>query len=279
MRDSESGVILVNVLAIIALASVALVAMLTVQDLSIHRSQRFSEAAQAAEIARGGEASAVAALRRDGIEAPDVDHYQEDWAAIAEEERDIAGGRFSLSIEDAQGKFNINRLKKGGALARSQFRSITLASGLPATLADDIADEMMRVPPISQIETLVEIGFDPVALQALSPMVTALPGDGEVNINAAPEALIAIMFNNAVAASRLVGLRERRGFLTLADVRSMGFIPPVGIGFTSDNYQVTVEVQLGQTRQRLLSQVHRRTRDRVVEVVVIARKRQMAASR
>ena len=58
--------------------------MLSLADVSIARSQRFSEAGQALALIRAGEQSAIVALRRDMIEAPDIDHAGEPWNDVAQ---------------------------------------------------------------------------------------------------------------------------------------------------------------------------------------------------
>ena len=60
----------VNVLVVLGLAASVVYADAELGDLSIARSQRFGEAGQALALIRGGEQSAIAALRRDMIAAP-----------------------------------------------------------------------------------------------------------------------------------------------------------------------------------------------------------------
>ena len=95
---------------VLGLAASIVYAMLTLADLSIARSQSFSEAGQGLALIRGGEQSAIAALRRDMIAAPATDNAAEPWAKIAQEPIAIPGGSFALHIEDAQGHFNLNTL-------------------------------------------------------------------------------------------------------------------------------------------------------------------------
>ena len=69
-RDRQSGVVLINVLVTLALASTVLYAMISLSDLSIKRSQRYSEAAQAQALIVAAEASLISALSRDMTDGP-----------------------------------------------------------------------------------------------------------------------------------------------------------------------------------------------------------------
>ena len=109
-RRRDAGFILINVLVVLGLAATVVYGMLTLADLSIARSQSFSEAGQGLALIRGGEQSAIAALRRDAVAAPDTDSLAEPWAEIAQAPIAIPGGSFALRIEDAQGRFNLNTL-------------------------------------------------------------------------------------------------------------------------------------------------------------------------
>ena len=69
-RDPENGVVLFNVLVIVAFMSLVVMAMVSMGDLAIARSQRFSEAGQATLFITAGEQTAIAALQQDMTDAP-----------------------------------------------------------------------------------------------------------------------------------------------------------------------------------------------------------------
>lgn len=255
MRDGEEGTVLVNVLAIIALCSAVLVTMTSVQTRSIERARLYSDAAQAMEMALGGEASVAAALRRDGREAPEIDHAGEPWAAITDREAIIEGGTFTLSVSDAQDRFNLTTLRAGGLLATQ------VAARLSSLLTDDPELARLLTP---EAETALR-NKDYATLAALADtlpgaaiLFTELPMATDVNINSAPEPLLAILFGNAVMARRIAALRARRGHVTPADLKALRALLPVGVGFTSDFYRVRVDVRLGSARRKLDSLLWRR---------------------
>ena len=112
VRDEEKGMILVNVLLFVAIASGLVLLMINREELALDQSLRSTDAARALAVARGGETSAIVALRRDLVTSPTIDHQGEDWAKLQERGAKIDGGSFDLAIADAQGRFNINNVRE-----------------------------------------------------------------------------------------------------------------------------------------------------------------------
>lgn len=276
-RATDDGVVLVNVLAVVALASGVAVTMLTFAESGIHRSQRFSDAAQALAYSMGAEASAIVVLRRDAEEAPEVDHAREPWAALSETAVRIEGGAFDLAIEDAQALFNVNGLPRGGTVALETLRKIVAALELPAEFADRILALIRFAGPVSDIRELGQAGIDDEALARLSTLITALPGQTDVNLNTASRDLLAILLGNPVSATFLVSRRDRAGFLSGDDLDAADILLAPGLGFTSNHFRVTITVTVGETQQILTSLLQRRERQGRAEVVAISRKRGRAA--
>ncbi|KAK0357815.1 hypothetical protein LTR94_037888, partial [Friedmanniomyces endolithicus] len=63
--EREAGMILVNVLMFVAIASGLVLLMINREEVALDRSIRSREAARALAIVRGGELSALSALQRD----------------------------------------------------------------------------------------------------------------------------------------------------------------------------------------------------------------------
>lgn len=276
-RKGEAGVILINVLAIIAIASAVAVTMLTMSQAAISRSQRFSEAAQALATCLGAETSAIVALRRDFAEGPDVDHARETWALLAETGAPIAGGTFDLFIEDAQSRFNVNELRGGGVVALENFRAIVVSLELPPDFADRAFALVRFTGPVADLRELARAGIADEALDQLSRLVTALPGRTDVNLNTASQDLLAVLLRNPVAAAFLVSRRDRLGYLTPDDLDAADIVMAPGLGFASSYFRVEVDVRMGEARQAVTSLLHRRASAGLAEVVTLSRKRERAA--
>ena len=265
--------ILLNVFALVAFAAAVLLTMTGAQDAGLERGLRFREAATALAAARGGEMSAIVALRRDMLEAPKTDHYKEPWAGVAQRGVAIAGGHFSLTIEDAQARFNINTLIDGGALADATAARVETALKLPVGSAAALASFLREAGPVQQLGELRRAGLDAATLATIAPYLTALPGVTTVNVNTASEPLLALLLGDPVAARVLIERRAGPGFLTPGDFAAARVAVGPGLGFTSDHYLVTTTVTIGDTTQTLTSLLERRRGPTGVAVVVIARDR------
>ena len=185
MRDDDAGVVLINVLVILALTASVVYAMVSLSELSIARSQRFSAAGQAQALIGAGEASAITALRRDMVEAGQSDHLGEPWAQIGQTPVPIEGGTFALRIEDAQAQFNLNSLPGSGALGLQILQRLVAALDLPPDVTARIAARMAQPAPLERLSDLVaEAGLTPDEVALLAGLVTVLPGSTPVNINA-----------------------------------------------------------------------------------------------
>ena len=273
----DRGVILLNVLLVVAVASAVVVMMTSSQDISLQRTQRLRDAAQALAIAHAGELSAAVALRRDKLESPAVDHLREAWAAVAQTETAIAGGRFSLAISDGEAKFNVNNLASGGAAARDVLGRLLVLAGAPADAVDGVAAYLEAAGPVSDLGALSRAGLSGEVLQRLGENGTALPTPTAVNVNTASESLLSVMLLNPVAARILAAQRSRTGFLNPQDLTAARVILPRGADFTSDNYWVRTKATAGGTGLVLTSLLNRRATGAKSEVVVVLRRRGAAA--
>ena len=278
-RRRDEGVVLVNVLVLLGLASTVVYLMLSLGDLSIARSQRFGEAGQALALVRAGEQSAIAALRRDMIEAPETDHAAEPWAAVAQAGIEISGGAFELEIADAQGLLNLNALAALGLQGQQALHAVVAALELPPETTSRITTSITLDGPLDRVEDLTwRAGISPEEVAALARLVTAIPGTGAVNINAAPAELVAILLQSPVPARVLASIRDRKGFVTPEDVATARVILPPGVGYRSDLYRLRVSVRIGDTTQSMESLLQRRGGPNGPEVVVVNRRNAAAES-
>ncbi|QDA36470.1 general secretion pathway protein GspK (plasmid) [Paracoccus liaowanqingii] len=259
-RDPQDGVVLINVLVTLALASSVLYAMISLSDLSITRSQRFSDAGQAQALIAAGEASLISALTRDMAEAPQTDNLSEPWAQVAQDPIAIAQGSFSLSIQDAQSRINLNSNAMRGALGAQVLTRVGAALDLPADVAARVVARLAQQQVLDRLGDLTaEAGLTPQEVAQLSDFLTVLPNSTDVNLNTAPPHVIGVLTDNPVQAATLIATRDRNGLLTPQDVVNARLILPPGAGFTSSWFGVTVSVQVGQTVQQSTALIQRAT--------------------
>jgi general secretion pathway protein K len=265
--------ILLNVLLVLAVASVAVLIMIASQDLEVQRSTRLRDAAQAAAYARAGELSAVTALRRDGLTAAATDNLTEPWAGLGQQAIAIPGGRFSLAIEDEQARFNLNAMQSGEAAPIDLFQSIGTALEIdPATLIR-IATVVRVAGPLTDDSLILAAGVPRSDLDRLAPYVAILPGETAVNLNTVSLPLLTLMTRDAGVAGRLIEARTDKGYLTPADLAATGAATLAGTGYTSDHFRVVTTVTVGDVTQALDSRITRVRGLGTVDVIVTGRRR------
>jgi general secretion pathway protein K len=269
-RD-ERGMILINVLLIVMLATSVLAIMIAGADSHVERTISLRSAAQAMAIARGGELSAVAALRRDLAAGASTDDLTEEWANIADSNVRVQGGRFSFAVADAQARFNINSVARGDSASQAMLFQLTAAAGLPEGTADRISALIGLTGPVSDLDALRIVGLDAAQLAKLARFCTVLPKPTDVNLNTAPEPLIAALLSNDAAARTLISLRARSGGLNGQSIRGLGILLPPGTGLTSDYYWARARVEIGNTSQQLTSLLHRRMGTSGPSVIAVRR--------
>lgn len=276
-RDDEAGMILVNVLMFVAIASGMVLLMISREELALDRALRTREAARAMAVVRGGELSALVALRRDAEEAPETDHVGEPWAKLSEAGAPIEGGSFDLAIADAEGRFNINAVRAGDAAALILFQTIALEAGLTPEQVVAAIEYVRQKGPITDLRPLRAAGIDPQIVDRLERLVTALPGRTSINLNAADPEMLRILFRDPAVAARLAAIRERQGFLTLDDLSGQNVTLPWGTSFRSNSFWVRTRATIGGTSQQGATLIRRRRlEDGSIEAVPIARWRNAA---
>jgi len=258
-RPAEGGVVLVNVLVVLAIAGGLLVLLIANQDAAVDRVSRSADASIAEQIALGAEASVIDALRRDMDEAPDVDHLNEPWAQrVVQEAVELPTGTFSVSVADLQAKYDINQLAVLTAGSQDFARRLMIALDQPADLADQIGRILRAIGGVKQLDDLAAFGIPQAALDAMAPYVTALPIEGTINLNTVTPSLLAVMLQNDAHAQQIVRIREGQGEVTIAALRDAGILRPQNSGFTSDVYAVTVLAEAGRAKSALQTVLVRR---------------------
>lgn len=253
--------ILINVLLFVTIAAGMLMLMLSAEDIGLERAVRMRGADQALAIAYGGEASAIVALRRDAQTAPDIDSPVEAWGAVAENGTAIEGGRFELSISDAQARFNLNNLMTGEAEPVEILDRIISSLGLKPELAVMVTEYVRLNGPVADLGPLRLAGLGPDVEDRLAALVTVLPRPSPVNVNSANEPLLAILLNDPLAARMLIERRTRAGMLTPADLPTRAGLSDAVLSVTSQYYWVRTRVTINDTRQQLVSLIGREARE------------------
>ena len=103
------GVALISILLVVVIATVLGVKMTTEQHFSINRARNYFDQGKVHQYALGGEELARQILYKDFTDNPQKDVLTEAWAS-PELKFEFEDGEIEMSIEDLQGKFNLNSL-------------------------------------------------------------------------------------------------------------------------------------------------------------------------
>jgi general secretion pathway protein K len=298
------GVALITALLVVALASVAAVAMANRQQLDIRRAANILHGDQATLYARGVETWALQILTRDRKDTQ-TDHPGEDWATILPPLA-VEGGEVSGYIEDMQARFNLNNLTQGNTINEAElvrFRRLLETLDVEPNLANAVIDwidpnleprfpngaeedEYLRFEPpyrnanrpLASVSELRLIkGVDGAIYERLAPYVAALPTAATINVNTAPVTVLRSLADGLTEsdAESLVEARGEDGFASVEDflkqdVLAGRTIEAEGLSVNSTYFRVHAETRVGRVGARLVSLVERPS-DGPVRVIMRSR--------
>lgn len=289
---SQRGMALITVLVVVAVVTVVCAGIIARQQLAIRSTANQLQVRQAWHYALGGEILAKAILRRDlqqGDPRAPRDHLSEPWAQPRTPFA-LDNGTLRVQIQDASGRFNLNRLAsagEAGEAARMQFRrllailqiDVAYAERLTDWLDDDSEpsgaagaedDQYLLAQPayraanreLTDVSELRLLGMSARDYQRLQPFISALPVETPLNINTTSAPVIASLAQGLPLADA-VALIEARGAEGFSDVQAfLARLPAVGVSANglavgSMHFEVLTEVQMGDRRQVLHSQLQR----------------------
>ena len=273
-RTERKGMILLNVLIVVAIAAAAVTVMIVAQDIEVQRSTRLHDAAQAQAYSRAGELSAIVALRRDALTAPAVDTMNEPWAKIGQRTLDIPGGSFALTIADEQARFNVNAVARGDVIPATALLVIGERAGVSRASTNMIILAVTALAPLRDDGLLRSAGIDPADLDRLAPYISFLPAGSAVNLNTAEPGLMEILLQDPVTVRRLV---QRRAQVPITADEAAALGPPGLVGARSNHFRVETDVRVGDIRRRTSARIDRVETPEGWRVTVGARQRLPAA--
>lgn len=287
----QRGVALVTALLVVALATVAAVAMATRLHVDLRRTGNLLHGEQAYAYALAAESWAQVILRRDATDS-EHDSLDEDWAT-ALPPIPVDGGFVSGHVTDLQGRFNVNSLldTAGNPVqnAVDYFRRLLTLLDLDPELATAVLDwidedinarfpggaeddtYLLEDPPyraanrpmVSISELRLVQGFTDEALQVLEPHVTALPEPTAINVNTATAEVLMALHPDMTAAGvdLLLADREQKPFGAISEFTGhnalSGLPVAVDVDVASHWFLVLTDVSVGIGKAQLESLLHR----------------------
>ena len=288
---TQRGTAIITALLVVLLAASVAAFLLVQQSHALTRTARATERAQAMLFAQPMLQWARAALFEFQKNSKSVDLTQR-WAQPIGAQP-IEGAVASGFFRDEAGRFNINNLINDDgkqnlndvAIFKQLLQNLALNTDLANALADwiDKDDEtsfpggaedlsyLALLQPyraanqrVVQIEELYSVkGFDSATLAKLKPFITALPGRSKININTAPQEVLAAALPalGKAALEELISRRMTRPFKSFdADKGDKGIkdylkdMPPTNIeqllDFNSAYFSIALGISTGNTQLR-----------------------------
>lgn len=291
----QQGVALVTALLVVALATVAAVAMATRLHVDVRRTGNLIHGEQAYAYALAAESWAEVILRRDARDST-YDALDEDWA-FALPPIPVEGGYVSGHVSDLQGRFNVNNLLDANGMPDAKsieyFRRLLNVLNLDPELAAALLDwidadinatfpggaeddtYLLEDPPyraanrrlVSISELRLVHGFTDDVIKVLAPHVTALPDVTPINVNTATaEVLLALNENmNVQGVETLLADREQHPFQNTQDFLAHDALAGLGItggvDVSSHWFLVLTDVSVGIGTAQLESVLKRDQQD------------------
>jgi general secretion pathway protein K len=237
---AQRGVALLTAVAIVAIAAAVAVKIAFAHQVWFRQMENVGDRGATDLLRRGALHWASVALLEDAAQNS-IDHLGETWAQ-ALPILPVDGGAIKVSIEDAQGRFNLNNLVQSSPPYAGDpdqipiFQRLLRLLKLDPLLASALVDWMdadgnvspggaedndylnLKTPyraanqPMASVDELRLVkGFDAKTVQILLPFVTVLPaaaGHTAINVNTAkPELLAALADRDLAWAQRVVDNR------------------------------------------------------------------------
>jgi general secretion pathway protein K len=304
MLSEHRGVALITALLVVALATMAAVAMATRQQLDIRRTASLLHSEQAYSYVLGAESWAQVVLARD-LQESEIDTLDEDWSTKPPVSV-VEGGSVFGRIIDLQGRFNVNSLSGGAGPdsdAISRYRRLLSLLELDEALVDPLvdwidADIEVRFPdgaedeayllldtpyraanqPLSDISELRLIkGYTPEVIEKLRPHIVALPQATPINVNTASAEVLSLVAEELTRADgeSLVEARGEEGFQSVDSFKQDPSlhgkeVDDGSLSVSSQWFLMVSEANIGDGRARLASLIQRSDRG----VLVVRRQRE-----
>ena len=289
VKDRSRGVALITAMLISAIATMVAANLAWDNALDVRRTMVLLGRDQAVQVALGAESWVINILHQD-MENSQTDHLGEIWASELPG-LPIEGGEVFGTIEDLQGRFNINNLvDQDGRVEQEsleQFQRLLTALGLDPRYAGIAADWIdsnvdasfpdgaedaiytSMIPSyrtanqtLTSVSELAAIeGMDRATFKALEPHITALPGRTGINANTATAGVLQSLDENMTLSDveGLIQEREAGGF-TEIETSFASLVTPDVLNRLEDStqfFRLKVIVRIDTVRVTLYSVLQR----------------------
>ena len=243
----QKGMILLMVLLIFAVVAILATSMINQLSVDVERSAGMAAYQQGRAFTLGAEDAVKAGLYLDWENNAALDHLAEEWAV--DRAFPLEPGYVSIHISDLQGRFNLNTLVPGPTadFGEARFRNLLNLLGLDLQIATDWrnwlnpesqADDVYysHEPPYraayqscrhtSELMLLPEVTLE--AYKRLEPFVACLPPATPLNVNTAPDYVVAALDSRLTPelAGQITIERGGTGFEDVSSFLTLGPVVP-----------------------------------------------------
>ena len=277
LARAQRGIALVTAMMIVAIAAAIAAQIAFAHQIWFRQMENVADRDATDWLRRGALHWASLALLEDAAQNS-TDHLGESWA-MGLPTLPVEGGSIKVSIEDAQGRFNLNSvgnpanlqvlnrllevLRFDPQLANAVLDWIDTDSIVSAGGAEDIDYLNLDPPyraanrPMASVDELRLVrGFDAKTVAALAPYVTVLPAaTNDINVNTAPPAVLAALTGmDLPSAQRIAEERGSTAYKTIDEFKSKlprGSTPPTaGMILKTDFFLVMLDTSIGRLERR-----------------------------
>jgi len=278
-RRAQSGVALVTAVMIVAIAAAIAVQIAFAHQIWFRQMENVADRDATDWLRRGALHWASLALLEDAAQNS-TDHLGENWA-MGLPTLPVEGGTIKVSIEDAQGRFNLNSV--GNPASLQVLNRLLAVLRLDPQLANAVldwidSDDLVRPGgggaedvdylnlnppyraanrPMASVEELRLVrGFDAKTVAALLPYVTVLPvATNDINVNTASPVVLAALVPglDLPSAQQIAEERGSTPYKAPDDFKSKlrGLTPPTaGLVVKTDFFLVTLDTSIGRHERR-----------------------------
>ena len=288
-RRNQQGMALITAVLVVAIVATVATTLALGEQVWFRQVQNMTNRAQAESLRQGALNYAAILLTRDGNDNK-IDHLGELWAKPLPP-LPVEDGMIAFAVSDAQGRFNLNNLVRAGQPSPPDmvmFQRLLTAQGIDPGLSEALRDwldpdsivspggaediEYLSLPqpyrtanqPLQSVDELRLVkGFTAKMVEKLRPYVTALPVPTTVNVNTAPELVLAALFKS-LPASALQPVLTTRAKNPIAEPAEFIARLQLPAGTTcplcdvkTSYFMVTIDIRYGRLQRRTEALIER----------------------
>jgi general secretion pathway protein K len=269
--QSQRGAALITVMLIFSMSAIIAFYMLSRQMINTQRTATIEDEAQAYQYALGAEELARQVLASDASKSLGLDYPGQEWGTITSGVP-VDHGTLEFSLQDLQGRFNLNTLMDGSEISKARFTTLMGNLDLPSLATSAIierfngSDAMIGASlnrnsyQVNDITLLRQIpGMTEEYYQLLLPHVTAIPEYRSLlNVNSASPTVMRAYIPDQNIYERLMNVRVKQGYISDIQLRDIG-MNTQGMSVISHYFLLTAEAKIGGRSVRLSSIINRKS--------------------